>query len=159
MNRAARLISMDGRPWRNRDRDEVGHRRRPRRWTWRSKGAPGRAGRGGGRGRTDPSVSRLGLVQTAVRQLRLTMVVPGTERERHERRGREPEGGGTEEKKRGRGNGVLVVMLLVIPSESSRGGAGGWRGLLIGGFEIERDPEVDGELVAAADTEWMGQIP
>ena len=55
-----------------------------------------------------------------------------------------------------RGNGDE---LLVIPSGSSRGGAGGWRGLLIGGFGIKRDPEVDGELVAAADTEWMGQIP
>ena len=94
-----------------------------------------------------------------MRQLRLTMVVPGTERERHERRGREPEGGGTEEKKRGSGDGVLLELLLVIPSGSSRGGAGGWRGLLIGGFGIKRDPEVDGELVAAADTEWMGQIP
>ena len=90
----------------------------------------------------------------------------GTERERHEKRGREPEGGGTEEKKKERGDGVLVVLLLaaggellVTPSGSSRGGAGGWRGLLIGGFKIGRDPEVDGELVAAADTEWMGQIP
>ena len=42
------------------------------------------------------------------------LIVPGTERERHERRGREPEGGGTEEKKRGRGDGVLVVLLLVV---------------------------------------------
>lgn len=63
----------------------------------------------------------------------------------------------------GRGDGVLLVLLLatsgellVIPSGSSKGGAGGWRGLLIGGFRIGRDPEVDGELAAAADTEWLG---
>ena len=122
-------------------------------------GSSGTSGARGGRGRTDPSVSRLGLVQTAARELRPTMAVPGTEREMRERRGREPEGGGTEEKKRGSGDGVLLELLLVIPSGSSRGGAGEWRGLLIGGFRIKRDPEVDGELVAAADTEWMGQIP
>ena len=145
VERDRRRAPASGRPWRQ--------------GTWRG-GALGRAGHGDGRGRTDPSVSRLGLVQTAARELRPTMDVPGTERERHERRGREPEGGGTEEKKRGRGDGVLVVLLLaaggellVIPSGSSRGGASGWRGLLIGGFGIGRDPEVDGELVAAEEWE------
>ena len=51
----------------------------------------------------------------AATELRATMAAPGTQRERHENRGSEPERGGKEEKKRGRGNGVLVVLLLGIP--------------------------------------------
>ena len=73
-----------------------------RQGTW-SGGALGRAGRGDGHGRTDLSVSRLGLVQTATMELRPSMVVPGTERERHERRGRKH---GEEVWRRRRGGGA-----------------------------------------------------
>ena len=48
------------------------------------------------------------------------MAAPGTQRERHENRGSEPERGGKEEKKRGRGDGFLEEL------EHEGGARGGW---------------------------------
>ena len=56
----------------------------------------------------------------AATELRATMAAPGTQRERHENRGSEPERGGKEEKKRGRGDGILEEL------EHEGGARGGW---------------------------------
>ena len=56
----------------------------------------------------------------AATELRATMAAPGTQRERHENRGSEPERGGKEEKKRGRGDGFLEEL------EHEGGARGGW---------------------------------
>ena len=56
----------------------------------------------------------------AATELRATMAAPGTQRERHENPGSEPERGGKEEKKRGRGDGFLEEL------EHEGGARGGW---------------------------------
>ena len=115
----------------------------------------------------DPSVSRLVLVQTAARDLQPTMDVPGTERERHERRGREPEGGGTEEKKRGKGDGVLVASLpmafgcpgelRLVAGSDGNGGEARARGCCLGSILIKRGQGCTGWLAGSGCARGLGR--